>query len=148
MLFFFYRTLMTWSDGRDLTLLMEVTAVNPFIHRKGTKERGKAWTDVAENLQKHAFKVDQRAVRDRYVHLQTKNKQKNAVEKRASGIAPEEGKLQTDSISLLEELLLLEEEAETSTAKAEEVKKEEQKKVDGVEMRKRLVETFGETSKR
>lgn len=48
---------------------------------------------------------------------------------------------------MLEELVLLEEEAETGTAKAEDMKKEEQKKVDGVEMRKRLVETFAETSK-
>ena len=90
--FFFYRTLMTWSDEWDLMLLIEVAAINPFMHRKGTKERGKAWTDVAEGLQKHSFKVDQRAFQDRYVYLQIKNKQKNAEEKRAPGIAPEESK--------------------------------------------------------
>ena len=65
---------MTWSDDKDLGLLVEVAAVNPFSYKKGSKERGKSWTEVADLLMKQGLKVDQRAVRDRYKHT-TKQKQ-------------------------------------------------------------------------
>ena len=91
--------------------------------------------------------VDQQAVRDRYANLQQKNKRKNAEEKRSSGISPEETPRQAEITSQLEEMAALEEDMEAGV-KMDESQKDEQKRIDSLEMRKRLVETFAESSKR
>ena len=137
---------MTWNDAKDLALVVEVASINPFEFKKGAKERGKRWTEVAELLVLQGFKVDQRAVRDRYTTLQAKNNKNNNEERKASGIAPEPTATQIEIINILEDLQLQDEESENMAAPAR--NDEEQKKVDGIEMRKRLVETFAETNKR
>lgn len=60
---------MKWTEDKDIALCKEVALQNPFQFRKGSVERGKVWSGVATELmgQSSAFKVDQRAVRDRYV---------------------------------------------------------------------------------
>ena len=137
---------MTWDDAKDLALVVEVASINPFEFKKGSKERGKRWTEVAELLVLQGFKVDQRAVMDRYTTLQAKNNKNNNEERKASGIAPEPTATQIEIINILEDLQLQDEESKNMAAPAR--NDEEQKKVDGIEMRKRLVETFAETNKR
>lgn len=135
---------MTWSDAKDLALLIEIGSINPFACRRGSKERGKRWTEVAELLAKQGFKVDQRAVRDRYTLLNNRNKQNNSKERKESGIAPEVTPTQAEITTIIEDLAQQDADSETIVEKND----EEQKKVDGIEMRKRLVETFAETNKR
>lgn len=61
---------MTWSTVHDEMLCREILVVDPFTGtKKGTVARGTRWEEVAENLNKIQqiyFKVDKRAVRDRY----------------------------------------------------------------------------------
>ena len=61
---------MVWSTVHDEMLCREILVVDPFTGtKKGTVARGTKWEEVAENLNKIEqvyFKVDKRAVRDRY----------------------------------------------------------------------------------
>ena len=40
---------MEWSGLHDTVLAREVMVTEPFVYKKGSQERGKAWSDVAEN---------------------------------------------------------------------------------------------------
>ena len=61
---------MVWSTAHDEMLCREILVIDPFTGiRKSTVARGTKWEEVAENLNKIKqiyFKVDKRAVRDRY----------------------------------------------------------------------------------
>ena len=96
-----FRVVMTWSDDKDLAPLVDVASINLFSYKKGLKERGKCWIEVADLLVKQGFKVDQRAVRDHYTTLQNKN---NSEERKASGIAPELTPTQAEITNILEDL--------------------------------------------
>ena len=104
---------MTWSDDKDLALLVEVASVNPFTYKKGSNERGKCWTEV-----------DQRAVRDRYTTLQNKNNKNNTEERKASGIAPELTPTQAEITNILEDLAQQDEDSEAMVA----IKNDEEQK--------------------
>lgn len=64
---------MICNEERDELLCREIFAVNVFSGTKrSTVGRGAKWEKVAENLNKQQdvfFKVDKRAVRDRYNNL-------------------------------------------------------------------------------
>ena len=64
---------MVWTDEKDELLSREIFAVNVFVGTKrSTVAQGTKWEKVAENLNKLQevyFKVDKRAVRDRYNNL-------------------------------------------------------------------------------
>ena len=64
---------MRLNDEKDELLCREILAVNVFIvTKRSTVARGAKWEKVAENLNKQQdvfFKVDKRAVRDRYNNL-------------------------------------------------------------------------------
>ena len=67
-----------WSTVHDEMLCREILVVDPFTGtKKGTVARGTKWKEVAENLKKIQqgyFKVDKRAVRDRYNLLSKEQK--------------------------------------------------------------------------
>lgn len=93
----------------------EIITIDPFTgSKKGTVLRGMKWNEVAENLSQlkdEVFKVDQRAVRDRYNLLSQKYKKKMKEEERASGISPDP----TEVESALETIIEMEESAEEDT---------------------------------
>ncbi|XP_033096684.1 stress response protein NST1-like [Anneissia japonica] len=132
---------MNWNGEKDVELLREMAVTNPFMHKKGTRERGRLWENVGENLNKiDGYKVDQRSVRERWAKLRKNLLKKNANEIKASGISPE----MSESDVLVEELINQEDDAEKIELKND----EEKKKQDGIAMRKQAMETFAETKKR
>ena len=76
-----FRKPMLWSTAHDEMLCREILVIDPFTGtRKSTVARGTKWEEVAENLNKIKqiyFKVDKRAVRDRYNLLSKELREKN-----------------------------------------------------------------------
>ena len=99
---------MVWSAAHDEMLRREILVIDPFTGtRKSTVARGTKWEEVAENLNKIKqiyFKVDKRAVRDRY-NLLSKELRK----KKQSGVET----VMTEVEMALEELIEKENAAET-----------------------------------
>ena len=81
-------------------MLKEVVTHIPYTYKKWTTERGKAWNNISENLNKlnKGFNVEQRGVRERYEKLKFDFKKKIRAEESASGIAP-------DTLTPVEQLL-------------------------------------------
>ena len=132
-----------------MALLREMMVQNPFAHRHGTQERGKVWTEVAAALQPlqqgPKAVLNARAVRDKYKCLKDKLKQKNNKEIAASGISPEETDTEKEIRELIEQLEEMEADAEHIPHAKEE---EENKRLEGVEMQKQMLERYSETKKR
>ena len=111
---------MTWSTVHDETLCREILVVDPFtVTKKGTVARGTRWEEVAENINKIQqiyFKVDKRAVRDRYNLLSKELRNKLKREEKESGIETN----MTEVEMALEELIEKEDAAETEQREPEE----------------------------
>lgn len=129
----------------DVLLCREILVCEPFKPPKGSVERGKIWTKIADTLNSLTtirFKVNQRGVRERYERLRKKFLEKQREEEKASGISPEE----TELDSLLEEITdrekLADETRDNTTKKAEADKNTAE------EMRKLAMERVSETQKR
>ncbi|XP_038063011.1 UPF0746 protein DDB_G0281095-like [Patiria miniata] len=137
---------MIWDNQKEQILISEVILARPFQYRQGTRERGRAWQEVADAMRASNFKVDKRAVQDRMTSLMERVKAKNKRETAASGIAVEE----TDEERKIRECVedMLQEEEDIESAHQKEKGGEEKKKADGAEMRKRACETYRETQKR
>ena len=129
-----------------LVLCREVEYINPFQFKERTKERGKAWEEVAVNLRKHGYEVSKRAVRDKYRAVKEAIQKKNSRELRESGIAPELTQEERELTQIVEDLQ--EVEKDTKEQQGEQQTEEAKKQLDGVEMRQRALETFTETNKR
>ena len=88
-----FRKPMIWNEEKDELLCREILVVNVFCGTKrSTVARGAKWEKVAENLNKLQdvyFKVDKRAVRDRYNNLARDLRKKIKNEEKASGIETE-----------------------------------------------------------
>ena len=136
---------MTWDNRKDLILIGEVIIARPFQYRQGTRERGKAWQEVADAMKGQNFKVDKRAVRERISHLMDKIKRRNKMELAASGIEVKETDEEKKIRESIEDLLQEEEDIESAPKERGD---EEKKKSDGAEMRKRACETYRESQKR
>ena len=116
-------------------------------HKLKSREWGAGWLFIAKKLQPSfpGIEVTARAVREHYVVLERKNKNKMAQEKRATGIS---GEL-TEAEGLLEELSEINEETERIVEGENEIKKSnvEKEKNQAVEMRQREMERYGETKR-
>ena len=114
---------MVWSTVDDEMLCREILVVDPFTGtKKGTVARGTKWEEVAENLNKIEqvyFKVDKRAVRDRYNLLSRELRNKLKREEKESGIETD----MTEVEMALEELIEKEDAAETEQRVVENQKK-------------------------
>lgn len=81
---------MVWSEEHDEYLCREIITIDPFTDtKKGTTQRSAKWSEIANTLsaiQTIPFKVDKRAVRDRYNLLAERFKRKMAAEEKSSGI--------------------------------------------------------------
>lgn len=142
---------MQWTSEHDEMLCREILVVNPFTGTKHrTIQRGAKWGIVAENLNKIQqvyFRVDKRAVRDRYNHLAKEMKLKLRKEKSESGIEVLD---LTDVEKALEDIIELEDAAEMEEQVTSEKKreKENQEREDAETIRKKAMESLGQTQKR
>ncbi|XP_046861642.1 inner centromere protein-like [Xenia sp. Carnegie-2017] len=142
------RASMKWSSSHDIALSREILLFRPWIHRRGSTERGQIWENIAKSLnalEMPKFHVSQRSVRDRYQLLEKKYKRKQS-EERASGISPEESELD----EAMEDIIAQFEEADHLNEQLTfEKKQRAQAEVEkAVEMRRCSMETFKETKKR
>lgn len=114
-------------------LCREVEFLNPFQHRDRTRERGKVWDEVASKLQEHGLDVSRRSVRDRYNLIKDNFKKKKQSRETAKWIAPEMSEAETEITQIIKGMVEIE---------------ADMKELDGVEIRKRALESFTETRKR
>jgi hypothetical protein len=141
---------MFWTEEHDIIMCREILAVDPFTGtKKGTVERGAKWTEIVDNLMKienPKFKVDQRAVRDRYTLLSQKLRKKLREEERASGIETD----MTEVEDALEDIIDIEDNSLKQVEYNAEVKVKEmdKEKQSAEDVRKRAMEKLGETQKR
>ena len=130
---------MKWTEEHELLMLRELMLLQPWLHKKGTSERGDDWEKLAVSLNtipRPQFCVIQQCVRDHYSTIE-KRRKKVREEDRASGIAPEEDK---ELDQLLDEIIELFDESDKAIDETKQKQEEEAKKAD--EMRKRSLETF------
>ena len=137
---------MIWNEDKDELLCREIFAVNVFSRTKrSTVARGAKWEQVAENLNKVKdvyFKVDKRAVRDRYNSISKDLRRKLKDEEKASGIESD----MTDVEKALEDLIKREDAAEAEQGTVDTQKKQDKK--NAAEMRNRAMESLGQMQKR
>ena len=137
---------MIWNEDKDELLCREIFAVNVFSGTKrSTVARGAKWEQVAENLNKVKdvyFKVDKRAVRDRYNSISKDLRRKLKDEEKASGIESD----MTDVEKALEDLIEREDAAEAEQGTVDTQKKQDKKNAAG--MRNRAMESLGQMQKR
>ncbi|XP_073229661.1 uncharacterized protein [Porites lutea] len=137
---------MKWTEEHELLMLRELMLLQPWLHKKGTSERGDDWEKLAVSLNAipyPQFRVTQRSVRDHYSTMEKRRRKKVREEDRASGIAPEEDK---ELDQLLDETIELFDESDKITDQTKQKQEEEAKKAE--EMRKRSLETFKDSTKR
>ena len=141
---------MAWSTVHDEMLCREILVIDPFTGtKKGTVVRGTKWEEVAENLNKIQqvyFKVDKRAVRDRYNLLSKELRNKLKREEKESGIETN----MTEVEMALEELIEKEDAAESEQRVVENQKKvkDSQDRENAESVRKKALERLGQTQKR
>ena len=64
---------MTWTKGHDVMLCREMLVIQPFRFKHGTRDRGRCWEKIAQNLYDIAhlnFILDMGGVRDRFGKLE------------------------------------------------------------------------------
>ena len=84
---------MEWTEPHALLLCHEILHDEPYQSKKGSTERGEAWTQIAKRLSgsdELIFRVDQRGVRESMERLKTNYKAKMKEEESASEITVEE----------------------------------------------------------
>ena len=139
---------MEWTEIHDTLLCREVLLEEPYKYKKGSNEKGKKWSEIAEALNKNQevkFKVTQRGVRERMERLQKKYLEKKKEEESASGIAVDD---LTELETLIDEIIEREKLGEEARDSEGTLKKIEADKQTADEMRKEAMERFGETKKR
>lgn len=141
---------MFWTEEHDIMLCRQMLAVNPFTStKKGTVQRGAQWNEIVDNLmgiENPKFKVDQRAVKDRYTLLSQKLRRKLREEELASGIDTD----MTELEDALEDIIDIEDNSVKQVeyeagVKMKEMDKEKQSAED---IRKRAMGKLRETQKR
>ena len=141
---------MVWSTDHDEMLCREILVIDPFTGtRKSTVARGTKWEEVAKNLNKIKqiyFKLDKRAVRDRYNLLSKELRKKLKREKKESGVETD----MTEVEMALEELIEKEDAAETGQRVVDNQKKakDSQDRENAENIRKKAMERLGQTQKR
>ena len=75
-------------------LVGEILLCEPFKFKAGSKERGSAWIQMAQNRNTHpGFTVSQGAVRDRHGIPEKKAKKRLRKIENGTGISPEDSEL-------------------------------------------------------
>lgn len=138
---------MEWTEQKDMMLAREILLCEPFKCRASSKERGSAWSQIANNLNTHpGFTVSQRAVRDRFGILKKKAKKQKLEIENGTGISPEDSELDLALEEIIEKCEAAEQELQLDNqGKA---KKLEKDKETAQELRTMAMETLGASKKR
>ncbi|CAH3167816.1 unnamed protein product [Porites lobata] len=144
------KSVMQWKPEHDAIFLREVLASDLYSTRKGSSEKEKIWSQLAEKLNEVSswifrtgkFIVTQKSLRDRLKLLTQKHKQKMRSEERASGIDPEMTEIDVMLEEICEKEEVAEEEDETKKKKAKAEKESAEK------MRLKAMEKLSESQKR
>ena len=138
---------MEWTEQKDVMLAREILLGEPFKCRAGSKERGSAWSQIANNLNTHpGFTVSQRAVRDRFGILEKKAKKRKREIENGTGISPEDSELDVALEEIIERWEAAEREFQLDNQSK--AKKLEKDKETAEEMQKMSMETFAASKKR
>ena len=85
-----------WTIQHDAEFCKEVLLSKLFETKKKSSERGQVWEAIGKQLEQidfPSFRVDQRAVRDRFRKLLSQFRKKDRREKNARRISPEQTEL-------------------------------------------------------
>ena len=140
---------MVWTEVHDELLCREILGVDVFTGtKKGTTKRSAKWAEVVENLSNVEavhFKVDNRAVRDRYNLLSCNLRRKLKKEVKESGITVE-----MSGVERALEALIEKEDASEELRQEGKTNKlaSELDRAKAEEMKKKAMESLGETQKR
>ena len=135
---------MKWTKEHDVLLGKEVMLFELWKYKLGSRERGNCLDRIAESLnqlQEPFFNVSQKSIRDRLKILERDFKRKDRFERNASGISPEKSE-----IDVIKDYLERKEEQERESEKISD--KTAKDKASAEEMRKKAMESLGETKKR
>jgi hypothetical protein len=143
---------MVWTEAHDVFLCREIIGIDPFTDtKKGTVQRSAKWSDIANalttiQLSENPFRVDKRAVRDRYNLLADRLRRKLKVEAKASGIETQ----MTECEQALELIMEKEDASEELQREKKETKKGKvvADRAMAEEIRKKAMENLGTTQKR
>ena len=138
---------MKWTKDHGIIFLHELLLIEPWNYKDGSNERGNFWERISESfnqLTDISFKVTQRSVQDHYQTLKKTCKKQKREEDRQSGINPEETEVDFALADIIERF----EEAQKIDASEKQKKKTEQDAAKAEDVRRKSLETFGETMKR
>ena len=133
------RELFIWKNCHESLLLSEVVHEEPYKYNAGTKERGAAWSKIADSLNERDMKVTQRSAREKFDKMYKEFKEREKEEKLASGVEVEYDE-NYQALTEIHDRIIEWEEARQA--------KETTEKVIAEEMRKRATEKFSTTKKR
>ena len=136
------RELFIWKIEHEKMLLTEVITIEPYQFKAGTRERGSAWTEIAERLAGCGLKVTQRSVREKFDKLMKDFLKKESEEKKQSGVDVEYGELDQSLQDIKERM------AEFEELREGEEQKQKKEKAAAEEMRRQATEKLSETKKR
>ena len=126
---------MVWSEQKDVNLLRAMTAEGLFVNNKrGRRERGVLWQNVASALVAESLKVNARAIKDRYQVLAKKWRDKVRRQEIESAGGDEQ---LTEVEILLEELVEMENESEKNAQQKDDGLKKSVAVKKATEMRER-----------
>ncbi len=83
---------MGWTERHGIILSREILVSERFRYKKGSVDKGKAWSNIADALNSPLdlkFKVSQRSMRESFVLTREKYKKKNSKDERSSGTSEE-----------------------------------------------------------
>lgn len=138
---------MEWTEKHDIYLCREIIVVEPFQFKKGTVDRGKLWTKIAESLnscKEIKFRVGMRSVRERFTDIQKEYLKKNKADESSSGTSNDI----TELDQLLEEISEKEKVAEENRDSDKDRKKVDADRAKAEEARRVAMERIGQTKKR
>ena len=83
------KKMFVWKEVHEKALITEILTVEPHQFKHGDKERGAAWTAIAERLNEMnmGFKVNQRSFREKFEKMMKDSEKKEREEKRAKWVS-------------------------------------------------------------
>ncbi|XP_065650335.1 uncharacterized protein LOC136078489 [Hydra vulgaris] len=132
-----------WTDTHDDLMIREILVIEPYKYKRGSTKRGDAWTkisDILNSIESPKFRVNQRAVIDRFNLLEKSFKKKMSDEEKLSGISPPD---LTDTEIGIQEII-----DKANIFDNDDAAKNNIEKVQAEEIRRRCLETFAEIKSR
>ena len=139
---------MVWSQDMDKIMLQEMAAEGVLHHKLKSRSRGMSWQRVVDKVNALPnFDVNVKSIRDRFRLLAKKHKAKMGKEERSTG----GGGVDLSEVEIfLEELIEIEDDTNQRAEEDHKAKKnnEDEDRAKALEMRKRAMESMGETRER